>query len=182
MLSVGAWGVLSALLLKCGYDPTSLNIRENCCGKPYISGPCPMHFNLSHSGNFVLCAISDLPVGCDIESDSRKRRNIAERFFAEDEVRYLSVITDLKERDREFYRLWTLKESFQKLTGLGFSLPLNSFSFVFSTGSASVNCPWGDRGYDFLEFRLPGYFCCVASFGRPFSEPLEYDFIKDKFK
>ena len=38
-------------------------------------------------------------------------------------------IEDEHKRCEEFYRLWTLKESFMKVTGLGMKLPLDSFCF-----------------------------------------------------
>lgn len=88
-------------------------------GKPYLKN-YPYYFNISHSGEYVFCVLSENEVGADIQqrkplSDNR----IAERFFTEEEIEGLEKCAFSKEREQLFYRLWTRKESLGKLTGEG---------------------------------------------------------------
>lgn len=104
--------------------PLTISVAEG--GKPYLVNEPGIHFSLSHSGNWAVCAISDHPVGVDIERIESGRHDIASRFFHREEVRYLNTLLP-SARDDAFYKLWTLKESFVKTTGRGLDLPLRSF-------------------------------------------------------
>ena len=73
----------------------------------------PLEFNLSHSGDYAICAISDDEVGCDIEKIKDVNLKIAKRFFSEEE--YNNVLKD----NKLFFRYWTLKESYLKAKGIG---------------------------------------------------------------
>ncbi|MFZ5987787.1 MAG: 4'-phosphopantetheinyl transferase family protein [Bacillota bacterium] len=97
-------------------------------GKPYLTGFDNFHFNLSHSGKWVVCAVSDLPVGIDVEQIKEIELNIANRFFSQIEAKDLFHKNE-NERLGYFFDLWTLKESYIKADGKGLSMPLNSFSF-----------------------------------------------------
>lgn len=92
-------------------------------GKPYLPDCPQVHFNLSHSGNRVMCVVSSLPCGCDVERVERRQKNIEMviRCLAESEQRLAAVSAV------SFCRIWTLKESILKLSGKGISIPLNSF-------------------------------------------------------
>ena len=50
-------------------------------GKPYLAKEPDIHFNLSHSGEWAVCAISSSPVGVDIQHCDEGRRDVASRFF-----------------------------------------------------------------------------------------------------
>ena len=96
--------------------------------KPYISNVENIHFNLSHSRNFVCCAISDEEIGCDIEFiDSEINLDIAKNYFFNSE--YENIIKS-KDKPDEFFKYWVLKESYMKYTGLGFNLDLDSFEII----------------------------------------------------
>jgi 4'-phosphopantetheinyl transferase len=92
-------------------------------GKPYLTDYPQVHFNLSHSGNRVMCAVSAHACGCDVEQISHKKKQIdmVIRCLAESEQRLAAVSAV------HFYRIWTLKESILKLSGEGIVIPLNSF-------------------------------------------------------
>ncbi len=96
-------------------------------GKPYLENDPHVHFNLSHSGLRAICVLADTPVGCDVEEAGKYRPEIAARFFAPVEYQALLAQPE-EERDGCFTRLWTLKESFLKATGLGLSVPLDAFA------------------------------------------------------
>ncbi|MEI6286013.1 MAG: 4'-phosphopantetheinyl transferase superfamily protein [Bacillota bacterium] len=108
---------------------TQAVITENEYGKPDIAGLPDFHFNLSHSGSWVVCAIDNSPLGVDVqEICQRTDLEIAERFFSAREASALRVIPEHRQRDL-FFTLWALKESFIKAEGKGLSLALDSFAF-----------------------------------------------------
>lgn len=102
---------------------SSDEILKNEFGKPYIKNA--QYFNISHSGEYVILVKNDTPIGCDIEKFAEiKVEEIAKYSFHEKELKYLKNKNyDLK----TFYRLWTIKESYLKMLGVGLSEALNSF-------------------------------------------------------
>lgn len=96
-----------------------LSFHLGASGKPYIDN-LPVHFNLSHSGRLVACGISDQEIGVDIqEKRSGNHRRLWERFFTEEEKALLKCCCSVEEEETLFYRLWTAKEAYGKLTGRG---------------------------------------------------------------
>lgn len=85
-------------------------------GKPFAQN-CAAHFNLSHSGPFVACAVGDAPLGVDIEELATPDLRVAKRLCTPEEMVYL----DLQKPDAtlRFYRLWTAKEAYFKAIGTG---------------------------------------------------------------
>lgn len=94
--------------------------------KPYFPDYPDFFFNLSHSGNMALCVVADTPVGCDIEALNPAHLRIAGRVMAPAELAAYQVTADEQDRLDYFYRLWTLKESYVKLTGEGISVDFRS--------------------------------------------------------
>ncbi len=86
-------------------------------GKPAILN-FPQHFNLSHSGEYVICAVGDGEVGADIQKWIPYKERTAERFFAPEEWKILQKLPLLQQKEM-FYRLWTRKEAYGKYTGQG---------------------------------------------------------------
>ena len=102
-------------------------------GKPrLLDPPLPLDFNLSHSVDWMVCAVSGgVPVGVDIEHLARKRdvMRLARRFFGEGEVEALERLADGEQR-QGFFDLWTLKESAVKARGEALPPLLNKMVFV----------------------------------------------------
>lgn len=118
-------------LLKKSLD-LKFNYGRN--GKPYLQDH-PFYFNLSHSGEYVFCAISDREVGVDIQQFRPVDEvRLTRRFFSEEEQKALERCLDREEQRKLFYRLWTRKEAYGKLTGEGIAasmgrsvLPVDEF-------------------------------------------------------
>ncbi len=106
-------------------------------GKPSLHGLNDLHFSISHSGEWIVSALSRSPVGIDIEKIGPPKLDVARRFFSEHEYAALRARPE-KERDSFFYKLWTLKESYAKLLGTGISTPLSSFTIEINDGAACM--------------------------------------------
>lgn len=158
------------ILLKQCLDQYGINIEEiyyGGNGKPQID---ELYFNLSHSHDMAVCVISDKPVGCDIEKIGKLREGIAERFFTENEIKHLEQFEGEAKRE-EFLHLWTLKESYMKMTGEGMSLALDRFEFKFSD-SIKVYRDGQLCDCNIMEYEVPGYKLSVCA------EENEFDTIK----
>ncbi len=121
-LSLGAGLLLRFALREHGITKSEILTDEN--GKPYTEG---LFFNLSHSCDYAVCSVSTKPVGCDVERISDRHLRVAERYFCESERDYIFSFSAQKQAE-EFFRLWTVKEAYMKLTGEGMRLALHSFS------------------------------------------------------
>ncbi|KAL6843242.1 hypothetical protein ACP4OV_026955 [Aristida adscensionis] len=148
--------VLSRALLRttlsrytdCKVDPRSFEFKKNKFGKPEIlwrpdDGRMerPLHFNISHTSSLIACGITmDTPIGIDIEEKERKTAksilSLARRYFTPSEVDYLAKISDADAQQKEFIKLWTLKEAYVKALGRGFSgAPFNKFSIILAASN-----------------------------------------------
>ncbi|MBR0472111.1 MAG: 4'-phosphopantetheinyl transferase superfamily protein [Methanosphaera sp.] len=122
-LSCGAELLLNHLLQE--ENITNPIYEEDFYKKPYIQNH-KIEFNLSHSKEMVACAISDKPIGIDIEYiDKNIDLDIAKHYFYNNE--YENII-QAKDQAKEFFKYWVLKESFMKYTSLGFNINLDEFN------------------------------------------------------
>lgn len=118
-----------------------IRFTEGRYGKPAAEGLNDFHFNISHSGKWIVCGAGAQPIGVDVEKIKPINFDIAKRFFSPSEHDDL-MEKDESERLSYFYHLWTMKESFIKQAGKGLSLPLDSFSVKLNEqGRASVETP-----------------------------------------
>jgi 4'-phosphopantetheinyl transferase len=108
----------------------TIEFNANKYGKPLLKENFSLHFNVSHSEDWVVCVVDDEPVGIDIEKIKPIELEIAARFFSDDEYKMLMAKSQ-KDRQDFFFDLWTLKESYIKAVGEGLSLPLKSFTVSF---------------------------------------------------
>ncbi len=105
-------------------------------GKPHLKQPAPLpvSFNLTHSGHWLAIAvISRAEIGVDVQ-EFRKMPSalkMAQRYFHPEEVEQLQACAG-EERQKLFYRLWTLKEAFLKARGTGIVTGLEKIRFHFA--------------------------------------------------
>ena len=114
--SAAAGFLLSHALKDCGISDVSRGFYRGEDGKPFRKDIC---FNLSHSRNRIVCVVSDRPVGCDVQSIVSESDHFLSRFYSEEERTYVCRAESRKERARRFTRIWTLRESYAKMTGEG---------------------------------------------------------------
>jgi len=126
IISHGCLRDILSRYLNC--PPGQLIFSTNDYGRPYLKS-YELEFNLSHSGDFALLAITrDRKVGVDLERfrPEMEFESIARRFFSPNEVSELLALP-LEQREAAFFNCWTRKEAYIKAHGLGLSLPLDSF-------------------------------------------------------
>ena len=175
ILSLAAECLLAFATKEFGLE--NILIKEDENGKPYIED-ADVCFNLSHSGKRVMCAIGRHEVGCDVQKIKSADIKLAERFFAKSE--YESIMKE-KEDDRQklFFRFWTLKESFAKAVGLGLKMPFNSFCIELLNGVRvlqNINC----KNYYFREYDVQdGYRYAVCSAAETIGEAQFVDITKE---
>ena len=85
-------------------------------GKPYIVGHPEIHFNLSHSGTVALCAISDQPVGADVETNRKISPGLVNYTMSLNEQEQINTSPN---PTMQLLHFWTKKEALLKLTGEG---------------------------------------------------------------
>ncbi|KZX14627.1 4'-phosphopantetheinyl transferase sfp [Methanobrevibacter cuticularis] len=122
LLSLGGEALLNYLLKKIKiHDPIFIN---NSLGKPCLKNYPEVHFNISHSEKYVFCGVSYLPIGLDIECIHKIDLSIAKTQFHQKEYEY---IINSQNKYEAFFKIWVLKESYLKMTGIGLKSKLNSF-------------------------------------------------------
>lgn len=123
--------ICAGLLLRFALGKADFEIETAPNGKPRVKDRPDFHFNLSHSGNWVVIAYGASPVGVDMEQihwDSGKD-NLARRFFTADEQAYVFHGHQQGSAER-FFEIWTAKEGYLKYLGTGLQKALDSFSVL----------------------------------------------------
>jgi 4'-phosphopantetheinyl transferase len=155
-------------------DKRGFSLTTNEFGKPYIPGSDGFQFNISHSGDWIVCAIHHLPVGIDIEEIKPVDFSVARSHFTPREYEHICNADD-GNRLPCFYSIWTLKESYIKALGKGLSIPLNSFCFSqFKDGGPFLGVKSEDSHF-FFEYNLcNGYKVAVCSRLAGFDEKIRF--------
>lgn len=111
------YGLLDRMLKECfGLSLEQMEIRKKDGGKPYFVHS-DIRFNLSHCRGMAVCALSQsYDLGIDVERIRPWRENVAKRVFSKEELAQLKQASD---KDEYFFRVWTFKESYVKLSGDG---------------------------------------------------------------
>lgn len=155
-LSILSSHLLDKALKKYGLAEKNMKYSVNEFGKPYFANAEDLHFSISHSGDYAMVVMSDKKIGCDIQQLKEINISIVDRFFSDEEREYVKSTED-------FFRVWTLKESFIKAIGKGLSLPLNSFC-IKELSTAEPYCEYNGRLYRFKEFdKIKGYKIAVCT-------------------
>ncbi len=129
---------------------TDIPLTYGSEGKPYITEGT-FYFSLSHSGHYVLCAVSDGEVGADIqEQKTPVQEKLAKRVLTAEEYGHFSVLSD-EDRVAYFYEKWAEKEAYGKLTGEGV------FRQLESGDKGKVDCIY-------RSFHWENYSICVCCY------------------
>ena len=162
-LCIGAGMLLDTGLREYGISEKTAAIVLREGGKPYLADRPDIRFNLSHSGSMAIACFSQSEVGCDIEKLGVFDADFTRKIFLPEEA---DAVCASKDPQKAFYRFWTLKESFMKVTGLGLSLPPGAFAVSISGTDIHVRQHVSDRTYRFfLPELIDGYACAVCAEG-----------------
>lgn len=85
--------------------------------KPYIKNN-PIFFNISHSGKYIVCVVSDKEIGVDIQEIVYKNK-VVDRICTVNE-RKQAITPEI------FTKMWVKKESYVKKIGIGLSYGLQN--------------------------------------------------------
>ena len=133
-LALGA-GMLLASVLHVHRDE---DLAFGPQGKPFLVDNQPK-FSLSHSGAHVLLGVSDSLIGVDMECMDRRISESVQRRICLPQEQGLDPLT-----------VFTRKECAMKLTGLGFSLPLQEID-------TTQDFIWQNGTYRFFTTEREGY-------------------------
>ena len=120
-----------------------------------------IYYNISHSGDYVVCAFSDAPVGVDIQKIKPLKENFAKRYFNERDNSYIESPGESEKTDR-MIKVWTAKESYSKLTGKGISGGFNGFYEDFEK-MRTIDAQTGQELAEITEFTVDSAYYCFAS-------------------
>ncbi len=114
--------------------------------RPYFDNN--IDFNISHSGEYIICGISfNHKIGIDIEEVRKIPIGDFENEFS---LKEMEAILNSKKSLRSFYTLWTQKESFLKAIGTGLHIPLNKI------GINNEKIEWNNKNWYLSELKLHG--------------------------
>ncbi len=160
----------SSLLIDEGLRPygfleKDMDIKTGEHGKPYFANEPSIHFSISHSGELSMAVFSGREIGCDIQMmkdfpDESRMFSIAKRFYTKKECQWITSSEISFERKIRFYRLWVLKESYAKATGMGMALALKDCGFLMDPAPVLE----GEKKdqFRFLEYSFGGYRAAVC--------------------
>ena len=102
---------------------------------------------MSHKKNYIVAVVSDKEVGIDLEIiDDKYRKNIVDRYFFDDEKKYINYFDEEDKKNIRFFEIWTKKEAFIKKNALNLSfikkinvMNENILTFMFQNLVISVS-------------------------------------------
>lgn len=143
------------------YDPSSKEILQTKYNKPYFKDD-PVQFNISHSGEIVVCAICEKSlIGIDIEIISEISIEDCKWQMRENEW---DAIISSDKIEESFFNYWTQKEAVIKANGLGLTIPLTTFEVL--DGIAQIN----DQKFFLKEIKIDERYKCYISSDRDIDE------------
>lgn len=138
--------VLYGMLTLTNTKKQDVKIIKDENGKPH-SVNNDIYFNLSHSGKSVYVAFNDdAEVGIDVEEISEIPHEIIDYCFHEEEKK---IMKSTNHYDKKFFEIWTKKEAYLKMLGIGINDNLNNINVTRILG--------------YFTLEMDGYFCSVIS-------------------
>lgn len=124
-------------------------IRFLQAGKPVFAQREDLHFSLSHSGPYAMCAISDREIGADVQQVKPVHLSVARRFHFRE--RDWLAEQPHEEQNKAFFRIWTRKEAWVKAVSQDQLLSLNQEDVIH-----------GADGWQFGEYWLDGEYLATV--------------------
>ena len=120
--SLAVRALLFKLLSEVYPAVTLSSFCNDACGKPYFETD-NVYVSITHSDDIIGCAISDKPIGIDVQVVKGISRSHMSRIMNSEELAFING------SDKRFILLWSIKEAYKKATGCSFA-QLKNVSFV----------------------------------------------------
>ncbi len=143
-----------------------VKIKRTPGGKPFLESPRGLFFNLSHSGDYAVCAVADREVGVDIQKEQEaffsgllnKVLHEEEKpfFFTDREKEGKPGCIEQEPKAHRFYKIWAAKEAYVKCTGEGLAKDFKELLTDFSKGEIT-DLRTGEKRRLYGSNRLSGY-------------------------
>lgn len=143
----------------------NLQIERGEFGKPFLPDFPQWQFNVSHSGEKLLIAVSfEMPVGIDIEQIKFRRllSDLVKKCFALPEQNYWFSLPE-NERTESFYDFWTRKEAVVKGIGRGIAIGLNRCEINVNAFNQFLNLPVAEKWFTQKIDISPDYCAALAT-------------------
>lgn len=164
---------------KTGISNETLTFSVNEFGKPMLEGMSDCHFNISHSGEWIVVATDRHPIGVDVEEIRPIDFGVAKRFYSNEEYETLLGKPENQQLDF-FYSVWTLKESYIKALGHGLNHPLNVFTIRLEQEIQLVRDQETVSDYYFKTYAIdPNYRLAVCANSNVFADSVHIKNIND---
>lgn len=153
------------LYKQCGLNVDTFAYESH--GKPYVSQLTrrSIYFNISHSGNYIVGAVAPSPIGIDIEKVMPLDFSVSQYVMTSDEKkRFQSLQTEQQKLDY-FYKIWTVKEAYTKMLGIGLSMNLTK---VYLTQRTDCLYETPQRDVTITTAQLPANYRLAISANQPF--------------
>jgi 4'-phosphopantetheinyl transferase len=154
----------SILGIVTGLPPEDIKFGTDINGKPVVQATERLHFNLSHSGEWALVALSsDHAVGIDIEAHYALEVNVvALQVLSADEHVALDALP-MDERSGAFFTCWTRKEALAKGIGIGLDFPFTQVSVGVTESPLFPSVPRLASTWRIVDLQTPiGYSAALA--------------------
>jgi 4'-phosphopantetheinyl transferase len=178
-------GILRSLLAAyLGETPQKIEIAYGLWGKPCLPKEKVLSFNLSHSGDYVLYALTQgYEVGIDLEyiDETLGLEDMARSIFSIEEFSYWCALPS-EEKVHTFFKYWVLKEAFLKASGKGwleskYTLALTGINDLKQEQKSGL-LKDDKIAYSYSFESIPGYASALFVEG-PCLTPLHYHCDKD---
>lgn len=156
--------------------PRPVFYERNEHGKPYLDSQYGLYVNWSHSGDYVLLGIADCEIGVDLQLAVKDPAQSLIRRVLQPQEKKCWESMEAEKKKEMFYQYWAIKESFLKMTGRGFSLPLSEFYVDLGEKRARVMWITQQKKYDsyLVPFKNESYVAAVTVDGPVGSLTIEY--------
>lgn len=155
------------LAKRCGIEPQEIRFSYNEQGKPSCQQAAAqgVHFNISHSKQHLLIALSEQPVGVDIEEQRERKPEqlaaLAKRFMPEEQC---AQFIQRGCPQQEFYDCWCASEAIIKLWGRSIWHAKHIPAYLYREGQLSFTQSEEERGFSLRLFTpCENYSAAVAS-------------------
>ncbi|MCR4616362.1 MAG: 4'-phosphopantetheinyl transferase superfamily protein [Clostridiales bacterium] len=122
-LSAAAYMLLKYAVRDFAWLDAVPEMSLNGHGKPYFKDIGNLYFNLSHCKYGVVCGISDKEIGVDIQDVRKFSDGTVKKVMCPAEK---AIIEKSDAPERAFAKIWSMKESYVKLSGEGISFGLQN--------------------------------------------------------